>query len=106
MEAGKLIRVHLSEADKHEGQPLYEAVVALCRTRQIAGVTVFRGLEGFGGTAAIHRPHVIASDSPLSVVIIDSEEKIQGLLPELERLVDTALIAVSAVRMRRIEMPA
>ena len=106
MEAGKLIRVHLSEADKHEGQPLYEAIVALCRARQIAGATVFRGLEGFGGTAAIHKPHLIASDSPLSVVIIDSEEKIQGLLPELERLVDTALIAVSAVRMRRIEKPA
>jgi PII-like signaling protein len=105
MEAGKLIRVHLSEADKHEGQPLYEAIVALCRARQIAGATVFRGLEGFGDTAAIHKPHLMASDSPLSVVIIDSEEKIQGLLPELERLVDTALIAVSVVRMRRIEKP-
>jgi uncharacterized protein len=103
MEAGKLIRVHLSEADKHEGQPLYEAIVALCRARQIAGATVFRGLEGFGGTAAIHRPHLIGGQAPLSVVIVDSEEKIQGVLPELEKLVGTALIAVSSVRMRRIE---
>jgi PII-like signaling protein len=105
MLAGKLIRLHLSEADKHEGQPLYEAIVALCRARQIAGATVLRGLEGFGGTAAIHRPHFIAGDSPISVVIIDSEEKIQDLLPELEKLVETALIAVSSVWMRRLEKP-
>ena len=105
MLAGKLIRLHLSEADKHEGQPLYEAIVALCRARQIAGATVLRGLEGFGGTAAIHRPHFIEGDSPISVVIIDSEEKIQDLLPELEKLVETALIAVSSVWMRRLEKP-
>jgi PII-like signaling protein len=103
MEAGKLIRVHLSEADKHEGQPLYEAIVALCRVRQIAGATVFRGLEGFGGTAAIHRPHLIGGDAPLSVVIVDSEGKIQDLLAELEKLVGTAVIAVSTVRLRRVE---
>ena len=51
MQTGKLIRVHLSETDRYEGNPLYEAVVALCRKHEIAGATVFRGLEGFGETA-------------------------------------------------------
>jgi PII-like signaling protein len=64
---------------------------------------VFRGLEGFGGTAAIHKPHLIGGDAPLSVVIVDSEEKIQDLLTELEKIVGTAVMAVSSVRMRRVE---
>lgn len=103
MEAGKLVRVHLSETDEYEGRPLYEAVVELCRTHEVAGATVFRGLEGFGETAPIHRRHLISSEAPISVVIVDSEPKIQGLLPALEALVDTSLIAVSRVQMRRIE---
>lgn len=102
MEAGKLVRIHLSEADKLEGRPLYEAIVALCRAHEISGATVFRGLEGFGETAPIHRKHFIGSDAPISVVIVDSEPKIQSLLPALEALVDTSLIAVSRVQVRRV----
>ncbi len=86
MEAAKLVTVHFSETDKHDGHPLYEAIVALCRAHDIAGATVFRGLEGFGETAPIHRSHLIASDAPISVVLIDSEPKIQSFLPALEEL--------------------
>src|SRR5882724_9503306 len=103
MEAGKLVRVHISEADKHGGRFLYEAIVDLCREHRIAGATVFRGVEGFGDTAPIHRPHLIGTDAPLSVVIVDSGEKIQNFLPVLESLVDTALIALSDVQVRRLE---
>jgi uncharacterized protein len=103
VETGKLVRVHLSEADKYEGRPLYEAIVELCRNREIAGATVFRGLEGFGETAPIHRRHLIASDAPISIVIVDTDLKIEKLLPALEALADTSLIAVSGVRMRRVE---
>ncbi len=105
MKPAKLIRVHLSEADKHDERPLYEAIVDLCRTHQIAGATAFRGLEGFSDTAIMHRSHLIATDAPLSVVIVDSEDKIRSLLPELEALVGTALIAVSDVQMKRVEEP-
>jgi PII-like signaling protein len=103
MEAGKLVRVHISEAEKHDGRFLYEAIVDLCRVHRIAGATVFRGVEGFGDTAPIHRPHLIATDAPLSVVIVDSDEKIKNFLPALERLVDTALIILSRVQIRRLE---
>jgi PII-like signaling protein len=103
MEPGKLVRVHLSEADKYDGGPLYEAIVSLCRTHQISGATVFRGLEGFGEAAPIHRSHLIASDAPISVVIVDSAQTIDGFLPALEALVDKALIAVSHVQLQRIQ---
>jgi PII-like signaling protein len=103
MEAAKLVRIHISEADKHDGRFLYEAIVDLCRVHRIAGATVFRGVEGFGDTEPIHRPHLIGTDAPLSVVIVDSGEKIKDFLPALERLVDKALIVLSQVQIRRLE---
>ena len=103
MEAAKLVTVHFSETDKHDGRPLHEAIVALCREHEIAGATVFRGLEGFGETAPIHRSHLIASDAPISVVLVDSEPKIRSLLPALEELVGRSLITVSSVQVRRVQ---
>ena len=102
MEPGKLVRVHLSEADKYDDGPLYEAIVSLCRMHEISGATVFRGLEGFGEAAPMHRSHLIASDAPIAVVIVDSEKNIDGFLTALEALVDKALIAVSHVQLRRV----
>src|ERR1051326_2684071 len=98
----KMLRLHFSESDKYHGKPLYEAIVQTCRDLSIAGATVFRGLEGYGETAEIHRPHLIVRDQPLVVTIIDSEENIQRLVPVLEEMVDTGLIAISDVQAVRI----
>jgi PII-like signaling protein len=52
-------RSHISEADRDGGRPLYEAIVAKRRELKIAGVTVFRGLEGNGETAEMHKAHLV-----------------------------------------------
>src|ERR1041385_3648205 len=91
----KLMRVHLSEHDKHEGRPLYEVVVEKCRELSIAGATVFRGLEGYGQSAEVHRSHLLSHDLPIVVTVVDKEENIRRLLPAIEKIVDTALIAIS-----------
>ena len=98
----KLLRLHFSESDKYHGKPLYEAVVQRCRDLSIAGATVFRGLEGYGESAEIHRHHLVVHDQPIVVTIIDSEENIQRLIPVLEEMVDTGLIAISDVQAVRI----
>src|SRR2546425_12071457 len=98
----KLLRLHFSERDKYEGKPLYEAVVQKCRDLSIAGATVFRGLEGYGESAEIHRHHLVTHDQPIVVTIIDSEENIRRLLPVVEETVDIALIAISDVEVARI----
>src|ERR1700746_749597 len=85
----KMLRLHFSESDKYHGKPLYEAVVQKCRDLSIAGATVFRGLEGYGESAEIHRHHLVMQDQPVVVTIIDSEEKIQRLVPFLEGMGDT-----------------
>jgi PII-like signaling protein len=94
----KMLRIHFGEADKWKDKPLYRAIVERCRELDIAGATVFRGIEGYGASTLIHRSHLLfSSDAPIMVSVIDTEDKVQKLIPFLDEVVDQGLIAMSAV---------
>jgi PII-like signaling protein len=99
----KMLRVHFGENDKWHGKPLYEAIVEKCRELDIAGATVFRGIEGYGASTLIHRSQLFrrSSDLPIMVAIVDMEEKIRNLFPALDEMVDEGLIAMSDVEVIR-----
>jgi PII-like signaling protein len=101
----KLLRLHFGESDQYNGKPLYEAIVNRCKELKIAGATVFRGIEGYGETAEIHRHHLIRKDQPVVVTIVDTPENLGRLIPELEEMMDTGMIATSDVEYMRIEKP-
>jgi uncharacterized protein len=98
----KMLRIHFGEDDKWQNKPLYEAIVIKCRELDIAGATVFRGIEGYGASTLIHKRHLLrASDRPIMVSVIDTEEKIRSLIPALDEMVDEGLIAMSEVEVIR-----
>jgi hypothetical protein len=99
----QLLRLHFGESDRYNGRPLYEAIVHRCKELGIAGATVFRGLEGFGESAEIHRHHMVHKDQPIVVTIVDTAENLARLIPEVEEMMDTGLIATSDVDYVRIE---
>jgi len=99
----EILRIHISEADRHQGKPLYEAIVAKCRELKIAGATVFRGVEGYGETAEMHKAHLVRSDRPIIITIVDKAKNIQRIIPVVEEMMDTGLMATSAVQMIRLE---
>jgi PII-like signaling protein len=99
----KLLRIHISESDHYDGKPLYEAIVNKCREMQIAGATVFRGLEGYGETAEMHKYHLTRHDQPILITIIDSAENLARLAPVVEEMMETGLIAISDVQMVRVQ---
>jgi PII-like signaling protein len=101
----EILRIHISESDRHQGRPLYEAIVAKCRELEIAGATVFRGVEGYGETAEMHRGHLVHSDRPLVVTVVDRAENIQRLIPAVAEMMDTGLMARSTVEMIRVQRP-
>jgi PII-like signaling protein len=101
--AAKLLRLHLSERDRYHGKPLYEAIVEKCRELHIAGATVFRGLEGYGATSELHKSHLLTHDLPITISIVDSAENVARLLPVVEEMMDTALIAMNDVQVTRIQ---
>jgi len=101
----KILRLHFGESDRYKGKPLYEAIVNRCLELKIAGATVFRGLEGYGETAEIHRHHLVRKDQPIVVTIVDTPENLERLISEVEEMMDTGMIATSDVEYMRIEKP-
>ena len=102
----RLLRIHISEGDRFQGKPLYEVIVARCRELKIAGATVFRGLEGYGESAEMHRPHLARHDQPILISIVDSADNLARLVPVVEEMMDTGLIAVSDVQVIRVQKKA
>src|SRR5438132_13554855 len=97
-DSATMIRIYFGEDDRWEGKPLYEAIVEEARRQDLAGATVYRGIEGYGASSRIHRKHLLtSSDLPVMVCITDQEDKIQAFLPTLERMVYEGLIAISDV---------
>ena len=99
----RILRIHTSETDRYQGKPLYEAIVAKCRELKIAGATVFRGLEGYGETAEMHRAHLIRHEQPIIIVIVDETENLERLTPIVEQMMNTGVLASSEVAMIRVQ---
>ena len=105
-QAAEILRIHISESDRFQGKPLHEAIVAKCRELKISGATVFRGLEGYGESAELHRAHLVRHDRPIIIMVVDVAEQIRRLIPAVEEMMDTGLMATSEVQMVRVEKKA
>lgn len=96
---GKLFRLYMNEHDQYKGKPLYEAIVARCEELGLAGVTVFRGLEGFGETSQLHRPHLLEHDQPIVITVIETPDRASHALSVLQEMMGSGVIAVTDVEM-------
>jgi PII-like signaling protein len=96
---GKLLRLYVNENDQYGGKPLYQAIVDRCRELKVAGVTVFRALEGFGETAELHHHQLFGSDQPIVITVVERPGKAQETLPILEGMMNSGVIAVTNVEV-------
>lgn len=101
--SARMLRIHCSEADRWENQPLHEVILSKCIELGIAGATVYRGIESFGSGASIHRARALGSskNAPIMITVIDREEEVEKLIPYLDRLIGTGLVARSRVEAVR-----
>lgn len=99
----RMLRIHFGESDKWQGKPLHEAIVALCSEMGIAGVMVYRGIEGYGSSTRIrHSSHwTFSKDAPIMLSIVDTQEQIERLIPHLDAMVNEGLVAMSRVEVIR-----
>jgi uncharacterized protein len=96
-----LMRVHIGESDRWHGKPLYQAIVELCRKQGFSGVTVLRGVGGFGSSSRYHTDAILrlSQDLPVIIEVVEYTERIERLLPELDAMVDGGLITLEKVRV-------
>jgi PII-like signaling protein len=71
------------------------------RERGLAGATVVRAISGFGASARLHTEKVLrlSLDQPIIVEVIETEEKIQELLPLLDTMIGGGLITLESTRV-------
>jgi PII-like signaling protein len=101
-EDGHLLRIYIGESDRHKGTPLYEWIVRRAREQGLAGATVLRGIEGFGAHSRIHTAKILrlSEDLPIIVEIIDSIERIEAFLPEIDEAITEGLVTLEKVQIR------
>lgn len=86
-----LVRIYLSEADQGRKHNLLDEVMELLHDKhRVHGVTVFRGIAGFGAKGVVHSADLLrlAQRLPLVVeffdepaVVDEALEALDGLLP-------------------------
>lgn len=97
----QLLRIFIGESDKVGSRPLYEVIVEMARKRGMAGATVTRGILGFGAHSRIHTSKILrlSEDLPVIVEIVDSPERIEPFLPELDGLIKEGLVTIEGVKV-------
>jgi len=96
-----LMRIHIGESDKWHGKPLHEAIVQLLRKEGFSGVTVLRGVGGYGGSTVYHTDKLLrlSQDLPIVLEVIEAQERIESILPRLDEMVEGGLITLEKVRV-------
>jgi PII-like signaling protein len=91
----------MGENDKFEHTPLHEAVVLKARALGLAGATVLRGPMGFGHSSLLHTSKILrlSEDLPVVIEIVESEEKVNAFLPELDRMMGSGLVTLEKVQV-------
>lgn len=95
----KLMRIYVGESDQWQGKPLHEALVSAMRANDLAGVTVYRGILGYGAHRRMHKDRTfhLSHDASMMLSVIDTEEKLQGFLPIVDKMVQEGLVVLSDV---------
>jgi PII-like signaling protein len=90
----KMLIVFLNEVDRIGDQPMYEVVMRRLRKRDVAGATMYYGTMGFGHHHRLHHKGLfgITDDRPITITVVDTEPKIQALLPEVRSLIPDGLM--------------
>ncbi len=97
----KRLTIFIGEADQHGHTPLATEIVHRAHRAGLAGATVFRGVEGFGASNHIHTTRILSlsDDLPIAVVIVDTEDRIQAFLPDLDALITEGLVIIDDVEV-------
>ena len=95
----RLMRIYIGESDRWKDKPLHKALVEAMRANDIAGVTVYRGILGYGAHQRAHpdKPLSLSRDASIMLSVIDTEEKLQSFLPLVEQMVEEGLVVLSDV---------
>ena len=98
-----LMRIFIGESDKIGHRPLYEELVEMFKKEGFAGATVLRGIAGFGAHSVFHTDKLLrlSLDLPIIVEVVESQEKIDSVMPRLDEMMDGGMITLEKATVIR-----
>ena len=95
------LTIFVGEGDQWHHRPVYTEVVHRAHAAGLAGASVMRGIEGFGATSRVHTTRLLSlsEDLPVAIVIVDTEQRIEAFLPELDELITQGLVILDPVQV-------
>ena len=98
----ELLRIFIGESDRYGRKPLYEVIVHRARERCLAGATVLRGVLGFGADSRLHSAKILrlSEDLPIVIEIVDSQEKLENFLDEINGVIQEGLVTLESARIK------
>ena len=93
----KKLTVYLDETDKFHVKPVYEMLLDIFFKKKIMGVSVFRGIAGYGSNGIFHTAKMLelSTSMPVKVEVVDSEEMINKVLPDVYHVVEKGMVEVT-----------
>ena len=73
----------------------------------MAGATVLRGIEGYGRAARLHTTRILrlSEDLPILIEVVDAEDRLRAVLPEIDAMVEGGLITLEPVEVMTYRSP-
>ncbi len=100
-----LMRIFIGESDRWEHRPLHAALLELFRSRRLAGATILRGVAGLGPNSVVHTPSILrlSAGLPLVIEVVDSQEHLDSVLADVDRMMSGGLITMEKVRVLKYD---
>lgn len=95
----QIMRIFVSEEDRFADKPLYKALVEAMRANDIAGVTVYRGILGYGAHRRVHKEKLLSHQASVVLSAIDTAEKLRAFLSIVDQMVEEGLVVFSDVNI-------
>lgn len=98
-----LMRIFIGEGDRYEHRPLYEALVEMLRQEGFAGATVLRAVASFGAHNVYHTHKLLdlSADLPLVVEAVDTQEKVDAVMPRIDAMMSGGMITLEKATVIR-----
>ncbi len=91
-----MVRIYLTEAEGRLGK----LITMLHDVEKVCGVTVFRGISGFGKSGKVHSSTLLdlSMDLPVVIEFFDTPDKVEGILEHLNGILEPGhIVSWSAV---------
>jgi PII-like signaling protein len=101
VESLKLLKVYLGERDRYQHKPLFEHIVEMAYKMGMKGITVYKGIMGFGCKRHLHRSDFfsLSPDLPVVIEVVDDEKKVRNFADEVMKLSFDGLMFITNVEV-------